>query len=175
MVEKESFNKKIFDLSQQYNIPYALVYRIISSYITNCKALLVSGYIVQIFGMITVVPSEVVSDEVHTLAYQCRQISKEQSYPYITTITLIRGYLDGIRNDLFAGRPSGIKGFIQLKPLLHSDGSVTLYGSTAAALKTYLKSVRGQEFSARAFTFKFLRSEVANQLNGGDLIDRQDA
>ena len=165
MAEKESFNKKIYDLSKQFNIPYALVHRIISSYISNCKDLLASGYIVQIFGMITIVPSEIVSDEVHTLAYQCRGIAKEQGHPYVTTLTIVTEYLNSIRRDLFEGRPSGIKGFIHLKPTLHSDGTVTLYGSTAVALKTYLKSIRGYGFSARAFTFKLLRNQVAGQLS----------
>ena len=55
-MRKRSFGTRVWIISDKYNIEQTQVHKIISSYISFCRELLLSGYEVTFFNLVTMIP-----------------------------------------------------------------------------------------------------------------------
>ena len=167
-LSKERFSCKVVNLADKLRVPRTLVYSIITSYLDYCRELIARGSVVQIYGLATIVPKDVVSDDVLTLAYQCKQLSKRMSFEYVTTLNVISEYLSSLKHNLYEGRNVDMKGILHLKPMLRPDGKVKVWGTSSVALKRYLREKCGEDYSVRIKTSTVLKSDLQNNYKGVD-------
>lgn len=167
MSERTALITRVYIIATNLNIEKTLVDTVIKAYLVFCKNELRCGHRVNFFDIATVVPDIEYVDYNTTFAYKCSCIAKEYSIPSITVITIIRGYLETVRDDIYNGKPANIFGIMTLTPLFE-DGVITrIHSSISQSLQSDLL-VFGNH--ARVFTNKRFKRRVKE----ADIHDRKD-
>ena len=159
-MHKRSLGTRIYIIADNYNIEQVQVHKIISSYISVCRGLLLSGYEITFLNLVTLIPNVIVTDYKMTLAYQCKLVSDALSIGYHTVFAIIKEYLTFLREDLLNGNSVDIRGIVTLHPLLSDDKVVKIHSAISVSIKRDLELQSGYVTSIRAHTSKLLRYSV---------------
>ena len=159
-LRKRSFGTRVWIIADKYNIEQTQVHKIISSYISICRELLLSGNEVTFFNLVTMIPNPICSDYKTTLAYQCKMISKSINISYHTVYSIIKEYLSFLRDDLLVGKSVDIRGIVSLHPLLRDDKVVKVHSAISTSIKRDLELQNRGVSSIRAHTHKLLKRSI---------------
>ena len=116
MLGRTALVTRVYTIANSLNIEIALVDRIVKAYLTYCKEELSRGHRVNLCGIAIIVPIMKYSDYKTTLAYRCKQIADMYSLPQYTVFQVVQGYLDTIKDDIYAGSLQMCMGFVQSNP-----------------------------------------------------------
>lgn len=158
-MHKRSFGTRVWIIADKYNIEQKQVSKIINSYVYYCRELLLSGYEVTFLDLVTMTPNYLVSDERVTLAYQCKETSKMCGVSYHTVFSVVKEYLEFLKDDLLSGKAVDIRGIVTLHPLcIESGGSIEkVHSSISLSIKRDLAYRNAYVTSVRAHTHKLLK------------------
>lgn len=160
-MHKRSFGTRVWNIADKFNIEQTQVHKIISSYISYCRNLLLTGNEVTFFNLVTMTPNVIVSDYRTTLAYQCKQVSKLCGVSYHTVYIIVKDYLEYIREDILSGNSVDIRGIVTLHPLRDDSGTLTrVHSSISISIKRDLENLNGCVTSVRAHTHKLLKYSI---------------
>lgn len=159
-MHKRSFGTRVWIIADKYNIEQTQVHKIISSYISICREVLLSGYEVTFFNLVTMIPNPTYSEYKITLAYQCKLLASSIGIGYHTVYSIIKEYLSFLREDLLDGNSVDIRGIVSLHPLLRDDKVVKVHSSISTSIKRDLVSQNRDVSSVRAHTHKLLKHSI---------------
>lgn len=165
-MRKRSFGTRVWIISDKYNIEQTQVHKIISSYISFCRELLLSGYEVTFFNLVTMIPDYIVSDFKSTFAYQCKKVSQICGVSYHTVYAIIKEYLSFLKEDLLSGNSIDIRGIVSLHPLCKDNVVVKVHSSISVSIKRDLKERNAHVSSVRAHTYKLLKHSIKSNIQG---------
>lgn len=158
-MQKRSFGTRVWIIADKYNIEQTQVNRIINSYVSYCRELILNGYEVTFLDLVTLVPDYLVSDDKMTLAYQCKKVAETCGFSYHTVFSIIKEYLEFIKEDLLSGKSVDIRSIVTLHPLYSEGGNVVtkVHSSISLSIKRDLQLRNGDVSSVRAHTHKLLK------------------
>lgn len=159
-MHKRSFGTRVWIIADRYNIEQTQVHKIISSYISICRELLLSGNEVTFFNLVTMIPNPICSDYKTTLAYQCKLLANSIGIGYHTVHSIIKEYLSFLREDLLDGNSIDIRGIVSLHPLLRDGKVVKVHSSISTSIKRDLSLQNRDVSSVRAHTHKLLKHSI---------------
>lgn len=160
-MHKMSLGARVWNIADKYSIEQTQVHKIISSYISYCRDLLLQGYEVTFLNLVTMTPNVIVSDYRTTLAYQCKEVSKACGISYHTVYSIVKEYLYWIKDDIMAGKSSDIRGIVTLHPLIDDSGTISrIHSSISISIKRDLANKNGCVTSVRAHTHKLLKYSI---------------
>ena len=96
-LRKLSLESRRWRIADELNIEQCKVKAIIDRYIELCRENLLNGHVVQIFGLVTLVPDVKVDDFIATTAWYSKQISMLESVPFYTALQTVKGYLESMQ------------------------------------------------------------------------------
>lgn len=159
-MHKRSFGTRVWIIADKYNIEQTQVHKIISSYISFCRELLLSGNEVTFFNLVTMTPDYIISDYKTTLAYQCKKVSQSYNISFHTVHSIIKEYLSFLQEDLLDGNSIDLRGIVSLHPLCQDGKVVKVHSSISTSIKRDLASRNGDVSSVRAHTHKLLKHSI---------------
>lgn len=163
-MHKRSLGTRIWIIADKYNIEQRQVHRIIKSYIGYCKKLLIEGNEVTISCLVTLKPDFVVSEYKTTLAYQCKAVSCIVGLSYHTVYSVVKEYLDFLKDDILKGNSVDIWGIVSLHPLMSDGVVVKIHSSISKVIKRDLLEKNGDVSCVRAHTHKLLRHSIKSNV-----------
>lgn len=158
--DKRILCSRVKEISVENNIASTVVNKIINSYIKLLRSELVSGRIIDVFGLVRVEPDYIVSDYIGTLSYYARIVSNDTSVSFYTVKKVIEGYIDSMRHDLIDGLSVSIRGIVSLHPISDGGKLVTVHSSISVSIKQDLLVADTGVTGARAFTSRHIRRMV---------------
>lgn len=159
-MHKRSFGTRVWIIADKYNIEQTQVHKIISSYISICREVLLSGYEVTFFNLVTMIPNPIYSEYKITLAYQCKLLANSIGIGHHTVYSIIKEYLSFLREDLLDGNSVDIRGIVSLHPLLRDGKVVKVHSSISTSIKRDLVLQNRDVSSVRAHTHKLLKHSI---------------
>lgn len=114
---KLSLDSRRWRIADELNIEQTKVKLIIDRYVSLCREDLLNGHVVQIFGLVTLVPNVRVDDFVATTAWYSKVISRMETIPYYTVLQTIKWYIDSMQRTLLKGKDVTIPRLVGLYSL----------------------------------------------------------
>lgn len=146
-----------YNIAHELSLSQAAVRQIIERYLSDCRVDLVSGSVIRFVGLVSLVPTPILSEHVKTSAYYCREVSKETGYPYFTVQRVIKGYFSRVCDGLFNGEPITLKGLCTLVPVVEEGEPVRVYSKVSRTFKRDLPLINSGVSSIRAHSCKLLK------------------
>lgn len=168
MAGRTALLTRVHDVANELNIEKTLVDRVVKAYLNFCKNELRCGHRVNFFDIAQVVPDVEYVDYNTTFAYKCSVVAEAYAVPYNTVVTIVRGYLDTVRDDIFSGRPANIYGIMTLTPLRENGVVTRVHSSISQSLQQDLLNFGNH---ARVYTNKRFKRRVKE----ARIYDREDA
>lgn len=168
MAVRTALLTRVYGVANELNIERTLVDRVVKAYLNFCKNELRCGHRVNFLDIAQVVPDIEYVDYNTTFAYKCAMVAETYSVPYYTVVSIVRGYLDTVRDDIFNGRPANIYGIMTLTPLKENGVVTRVHSSISQSLQQDLMSFGNH---ARVYTNKRFKRRVKE----AKIYDRKDA
>lgn len=157
MLGRTALVTRVYTIANSLNIEIALVDRIVKAYLTYCKEELSRGHRVNLCGIAIIVPDYEVFDYKTTLAYRCKQIADMYALPQYTVFQVVQGYLDTIKDDIYAGKSANVYGLCTIQPLREGGIVTRVHSSISQSLQEYLEDYGNH---ARVYTNKIFKRKV---------------
>ena len=167
---KRSLGTRVWIIADKYGIEQTKVHSIITSYISFCRDLLLSGNEVTFFNLVTMTPDYIVSDYRTTFAYQCKMVSESSGVSYYTVYSIVREYLDFLQEDIMSGNSVDIRGIVSLHPLCKDGVVVKVHSSISTSIKRDLSILNGDVSSIRAHTHNMLKHAIKSNINSNQEV-----
>lgn len=103
-MRKLSLSSRRYRIADNLSIEQNKVREIIDRYIELCREDLLTGHVVRIFGLVTLVPNTVTDNFIATTAWYSRRIAEETVLPYYTILGTIKEYLESMQKTLLSGK-----------------------------------------------------------------------
>lgn len=161
MGNKIKINERVYSLAHQYNIEQTRTHDIISAYIEYTKVMLINGYKVDIFGLVTIVPDNISAEYTTTLAYECKHIADDLAISFNTVFVIIQEYINSMIDDLLNNRPIEIRGLLNAKPIVEEDKVVKVHTNISSQFKYRLREQSECVTSVRVHTHKLLKYTIS--------------
>lgn len=159
-MHKRSFSTRVWIIADKYSIEQTQVHKIISSYISFCRELVLTGNEVTFYNLVTLTPDYIESDYRTTLAYQCKKVSELCFVSYHTVYSIIKEYLSFLKDDLLDGNSVDLRGIVTLHPLCQNNVVIKVHSSISVSIKRDLISRNGDVSYVRAHTHKLLKHNI---------------
>lgn len=163
-MEKLILGCRVYRIADKYNITQVAVHSIIGRYIEYCRGLLVKGVVVNVFGLVDIVPDKILLSYNTTLAYECRGIADSLGLPSHTVYIIIKEYLDSLREDVLNGKPAELRGLVTIHPLYENGRLIRIHSAISLSIKKLLRNSNTSVESVRVHTCKALKHDI-NSLN----------
>jgi len=152
---------QVYNIAESYGVTHVMVSDILQCYLGYCRELLLAGYRVDFYGLVSLIPTPLVSDRETTMAYECSKVAEVLGLPSATVIAIISAYIEDCIFSVKSGVIAEIRGLVTMRPLLE-NGVVT---RVRASISTYFKGqIESKDdldlVRVRAHTYKSLRSEL---------------
>ena len=161
-MEKTILGCRVYAIAEKYNITQLMVHSIIEKYIEYCRNLLLNGVVVNIFGIVDIVPDKVLISYNTTLAYECKGIADSLGLPHHTVYVIIKEYLDSLRDDILSGKPAELRGLVTIHPLYENGELIRIHSAISLSKKKLIKNSKTQIKSARVHTCKSLKTDISS-------------
>lgn len=160
-VEKKlSMYSRRWRLAEKFNLEKTKVRTIIDTYIEMCREDLLSGHIVQIFGLVKLVPDNAVDDFVATTAWYSKRLAKDTSIPYNTILCVLKKYQEDMRDELLSGKNVTIPRLASLFALQKGDGYV-VHSRISETIHQEISQGSRDVTGVRAHSSKLLRQCIS--------------
>lgn len=161
MTNRTRIGIQVWNIANQYNITQTTVHEIIDSYLSYCKEQLLSGFRVDFFGLVSIVPDVELSRYDYTLAYECEKVANMLKLPQYTVFVVIDAYITDAINSVKSGMVAELRGLVSVKPLIVGDEIAKVHSSISQSLKLLLPYKDSPVTSFRVHTYKCLRDSLA--------------
>lgn len=161
-MDKRSLGVRVYRIAESKGIMQTVTHDIITSYIEYCRNLILEGYQVSFFGLVTLVPNVIVDDSLVTQAYICKKVSQKIGISYHTVYAIIAEYLKEVNDDLLDGKSVDIRRVVSLHPLRDMDDNLkTVNASISVSIKRDLNIKNGCVTSVRAHTSRLIKRSIS--------------
>lgn len=160
-MDKMILGCRVYAIAEKYNITQVTVHSIINNYFSYCKDLLLSGAVVNIVGLVSIVPDVILVEYNTTLAYECKGIANKLGLPQHTVYVIIKEYLDSVREDILNGKSAELRGIVTLHPLYENGKLVKVHSAISLSIKKLIATSNTRIKSARVHTSKMLKSDIS--------------
>lgn len=157
--EKELFGIKVWNVASEYNLTQTAVHSIINEFVETCRRLVVSGFVVRLQGLATIIPNEQLQQYIPTLGFISKIVSDTCGITYYTVYTVINAYLESVESDILIGKNVDIRKLISFHSIFVDSNKFKVNCFMSASLRNELR-VRGVETGARASLNKMLRNKI---------------
>lgn len=151
---------QVYNIAESYGVPRTMVSDILQCYIGYCRDLVLSGSRVDFYGLVSIVPTPVISSRETTMAYECSRVAEVLSLPSATVIAIVAAYIDDCIQSVKQGKTAEIRGVVTMHPLSDETGEIK---RVRANISTYFKDKleHGSIVTrVRAHTYKSLRVQM---------------
>lgn len=114
-MEKKTLSEKVYLFAKRYNITFAMVKKILCSYVSTLEYEINKGIEVRIYGLFSIVPTEKSTELISTLAYHSKKVSDDTGITYTTCFTVLHDMISVMKEDLLAGVNAEIRGVASMK------------------------------------------------------------
>lgn len=163
-MDKTILGCRVYAIAEKYNITQVTVHAIVNGYADYCKELLLSGAIVNILGIVDIVPDVVLTEYNTTLAYDCKYIADKLGLPHHTVYVIIKEYLDSLREDILNGKTAEIRGIVTIHPLYEDGQLLRIHSAISLSIKKLIQNSNTNIKSARVHTNKMLKDDISSLL-----------
>lgn len=153
----------VYVLAEEYNIPKVTVHKIILGYIDYCKSMLLRGEVVDIFGIVTIVPDVITSQYNTTLAYECEKIADILGLPQHTVFIIVRAFLEDSIQSILDGKVVEFRSLVTVKPIMEGNVFTKVHSSISQLLKYKFNSEDSKITGVRVHTYKSLRDKMESR------------
>lgn len=162
MEDRTRIGIQVWTIADKYSIPQSTVHSVISSYLSYCKSLLVSGERIDFLGLVSVVPNYISNNFSTTIAYNCSRVADMLSLPSHTVYRIMDAYIEDAIESIQQGTTIEIRGIVVCTPI-YVDGKVSkIHSSISQSLKNILIGSDTRVTSMRVHTYKSLKNKVRN-------------
>ncbi len=162
---KEYLQKKIENIANSLGITKKDVHNIIGWYLFIKQNELKGGRVVQIVGIVDIIPEPVKNPVASTLAFVARDIAKNTSISYNTVVTVLKYYLDEQKEQINKGNTVIYRGLVKVKPIIKDLRIQGVHSSISSKMSEEIQGLEGIQ-SIRVHTSKQLKNELKNKKVG---------
>ena len=156
-MEKTYLFRRVYALTDKYNIQYTTIHSIINMYIEYCKEELFRGRVVNITGLVSIVPDVITDYRRTTLAYEARVLARKLSLPPNTVYAVLQGYIDSLIEEVLSGKTVELRSLVSLHPVIEDGVVARVHSAISVPLKEKLETKDTVVTSFRAHTLKSLK------------------
>lgn len=168
---KISLYNRVYNIANKYNITQVTVHEIINSYINYCKERTLKGNVVQIYGLVTLIPDTVLSSYKTTLAYDCKILADKIGLPSNTVYHIIKEYLESIKTELQEGNNVEMRGLVSFHIAQKPSGENVVHSAISTTFRTdvfkYVVKYNTPVNSVRVHTHKMLKDNMKEGMING--------
>lgn len=160
-ISRTRLKVQVTNIADQFAITQDAVHSVIDCYLRYCRDKLMAGRLVDLFGLVKIVPDYITPSSSVTLAYECKKIASVLGLPQVTVYSIIDNYLNTAVSNVLNGTVVEIRSLVTIKPLKDSNGNlVKVHSSISQALRRQLQTVETPVTGFRVHTYKSLRNSV---------------
>lgn len=163
MTDKNLIGVRTYKISNQLGIPQTTILAIINSYISVLKEEIMEGKEVRIFGLSNLVPSIEYRGCISTTALHAKKVATDTTFSYYTCLSVIKGYLDSIRDDLCNGINADVRGIVSLSVVRNENAPDSIYSNISVTIKEGLEQRGITDFTVRAHTSMCLKYKIKSE------------
>lgn len=156
---KQLLKEKIENIAKSLNITKKDVQNIIDEYLWYRQRELLEGKIVQIVGIVDIVPEPLSTTTTSTLAFVSRELAKKLVLPYNTVLFVLKYYLDVQYEQITMGNTVIFRGLVKINPIVVDDRISSIHSSISSRM-TELARTNHKTESIRVHTSKALKSSL---------------
>ena len=160
-LRKLSLESRRWRIADELNIEQCKVKAIIDRYIELCRENLLNGHVVQIFGLVTLVPDIKVDNFIATTAWYSKQISRLESVPFYTALQTVKGYLESMQETLLEGKDVTIPRLVGIYSLQTVDNTYKVRSQISDTISKEILDGCRCVTSVRVHTNKLFKEYVA--------------
>lgn len=160
-MERTYIYSQTYNIASKHGLDRSKVTEIVSLYLEYTRNKLMTGNAIDFLDILSVVPDKTYTAYKSTLAYDCMILANKIGIPYITFYTIIRGYLEDIKNNLFDNKVVNIRGIVTLQPIRKNGKLVSVYSNISQSISQALPNQYIS--SVRVHTSKLLRKEIKDK------------
>lgn len=158
MVERTSISIQVYTLAEKYGVTKVMVQDILRCYLDYCRDLILQGWRVDFPGVVSLVPDVIVSEFCTTLAFECEKVANALMLPSHTVYSIVKAYIDDIKDNVLGGTISVIRGIVVIKPISDLDGNlITVHSNISQSLRHKLEKMDTPVTSIRVHTSRAFR------------------
>lgn len=116
------------------------------------------GWRVDFPGVVSLVPDVIVSDFCTTLAFECEKVADALVLPPHSVYSIIKAYIDDIKDSVLGGTIYEIRGIVVIRPILNLDNEIiTVHSNISQSLRHRLEDMDTPVTSIRVHTSRAFR------------------
>lgn len=158
MAPRTSISTQVYTLAEKHGVTKIMVQNILHCYLEYCKDLILQGWRVDFPGVVSLVPDVIVSDFCTTLAFECEKVADALVLPPHSVYSIIKAYIDDIKDSVLGGTIYEIRGIVVIRPILNLDNEIiTVHSNISQSLRHRLEDMDTPVTSIRVHTSRAFR------------------
>lgn len=158
MAPRTSISTQVYTLAEKHGVTKIMVQNILHCYLEYCKDLILQGWRVDFPGVVSLVPDVIVSDFCTTLAFECEKVADALVLPPHSVYSIIKAYIDDIKDSVLGGTIYEIRGIVVIRPILNLDNEIiTVHSNISQSLRHRLEGMDTPVTSIRVHTSRAFR------------------
>ena len=158
MAPRTSISTQVYTLAEKHGVTKIMVQNILHCYLEYCKDLILQGWRVDFPGVVSLVPDVIVSDFCTTLAFECEKVADALVLPPHSVYSIIKAYIDDIKDSVLGGTIYEIRGIVVIRPILNLDNEIiTVHSNISQSLRHRLEDRDTPVTSIRVHTSRAFR------------------